>query len=109
MKHYFNSLFSPSLDNANSEIIRWSSRSWKDKIPDHEMKLTVDPTLAVFGDDDVFVSVKRLRSWADRLSEASKGSGKFRYAEISGAGHFWQDYEAVKVLQEEVRAFVQTL
>jgi pimeloyl-ACP methyl ester carboxylesterase len=73
------------------------------------MKLAVDPSLVVFGDDDVFVSVKRLRSWAEKLSEASNGSGRFRYAEVKKAGHFWLDSEAVKILQEEVKAFVETL
>ena len=102
-------LVSPLQGLAGHLVTLWSTRSWKDSIPDHEMKLAVDPTLAIFGDDDVFVSVKRLRSWADRLSEASKEKGNFRSAEVSGAGHFWQDYEAIKVLQDEVRAFVQTL
>jgi hypothetical protein len=102
-------LVSPLQGLVSHLVTLWSSKFWKDTIPNHDMKLTVDPTLAVFGDDDVFVSVKRLRSWADRLIEASKDSGKFRYAEVSGAGHFWQDYEAVKTLQEKVKGFVQTL
>lgn len=102
-------LISPLQGFVSHLLTLFSSRSWKDQIPDHEMKLTVDPSLVVFGDDDVFVSVKRLRSWAGKLSEASKGSGRFRYTEVSGAGHFWQDFEAVKVLQEEVKAFIGTL
>lgn len=102
-------LISPLQGLVSNLLTLWSSRSWKDQLSDHEMKLTVDPSLVVFGDDDVFVSVKRLRSWAERLSEASNGSGRFRYAEVKKAGHFWQDYEAVKVLQEEVKAFVETL
>jgi pimeloyl-ACP methyl ester carboxylesterase len=102
-------LISPLQGFVSHLLTLFSSRSWKDQIPDHEMKLTVDPSLVVFGDDDIFISVKRLRSWASKLSEASKGSGRFRYAEVSGAGHFWQDFEAVKALQEEVKAFVETL
>ena len=102
-------LVSPLQGLVSHLVTLWSARSWKGTIPDHEMKLVVDPTLAIFGDDDVFVSIKRLRSWAERLIEASKGSGQFRYAEVSGAGHFWQDFEAVKTLQGEIKAFVQTL
>jgi hypothetical protein len=102
-------LISPLQGLVSHLLTLWSSRSWKDQIPDHEMKLTVDPSLVVFGDDDLFVSVKRLRSWVTRLSEASKGSGLFRHVEISGAGHFWQDLEAVKILHDEVQAFVKTL
>jgi pimeloyl-ACP methyl ester carboxylesterase len=102
-------LISPLQGLVSHLLTLWSSRSWKDQIPDHEMKLTVDPSLVVFGDDDLFVSAKRLRSWVGKLSEASKGSGRFRHAEVPGAGHFWQDFEAVKLLQEEVQAFVKTL
>lgn len=102
-------LISPLQGLVSQLLTLWSSRSWKDQIPGHEMKLTVDPSLVVFGDDDIFVSAKRLRSWAGKLSEASQGSGRFRHVEVSGAGHFWQEFEAVKVLQEEVQAFVKTL
>ena len=102
-------LISPLQGLVSNLLTLWSSRSWKDQLPDHEMKLAVDPSLVVFGDDDVFVSVKRLRSWAEKLSEASNGIGRFRYAEVKKAGHFWLDSEAVKVLQEEVKAFVETL
>lgn len=102
-------LISPLQGLVSHLLTLWSSRSWKDQIPDHEMKLTVDPSLVVFGDDDLFVGAKRLRSWVGKLSAASKGSGRFRHAEVSGAGHFWQDFEAVKLLQEEVQAFVKTL
>lgn len=102
-------LISPLQGLVSHLLTLWSARSWKDQIPDHEIKLTVDPTLAIFGDDDIFVSAKRLRSWAGKLIEASKGNGRFSYSEVSGAGHFWQDHEAVKVLIQEVKAFVETL
>ncbi|KAE9366972.1 hypothetical protein N431DRAFT_385062 [Stipitochalara longipes BDJ] len=102
-------LISPLQGLVSHLLTLWSSRSWKDQIPDHEMKFTVDPSLVVFGDDDLFVSAKRLRSWAGKLSEASGGNGRFKYAEVSGAGHFWQDFEAVKILQAEVQAFVKNL
>jgi len=102
-------LVSPLQGLVSNLVTLWSSKFVKDSVAENEMKLTVDPTLAVFGDDDVFVSVKKLRGWAERLAEAGKGNGRFRYAEVSGAGHFWQDYEAIKVLETEVKAFVQTL
>lgn len=88
-----------------------TSRAGKDHISDNEIKFTVDPTLALFGDDDLFVSVKKLRAWAAKLAGAGKegGTETFRYVEVAGAGHFWHDYQAVQFLQEEVRTFVKHL
>lgn len=104
-------LVSPLQGLVNSLATMWSSRSWKEKesISAREMKFTVDPTLAVFGDDDAFVSVKKLRPWAENLTQVSRGRGTFRYAEVAGAGHFWHDGGAVRILQDEVRAFVRGL
>jgi alpha/beta superfamily hydrolase len=80
---------------------------------EHEVKLTVDPTLAIFGDDDVFVSIKKLRAWSERLGGSktgkAKGGSRFRYVEVSGAGHFWHDKSAVRVLQDEINIFVRAL
>jgi hypothetical protein len=80
-------------------------------IPEHEMKLTIDPTLALFGDDDVFVSANKLRAWAGKMHGACEGREhpKFRHREVPGAGHFWHDHEALHILREEVKHFVSTL
>ncbi|CZR56034.1 uncharacterized protein PAC_05922 [Phialocephala subalpina] len=78
---------------------------------EHETKLKVDPTLAVFGDDDVFVSIKKLRTWSERLAETRNGKGdsQFRYVEVSGAGHFWHNRGTIRILQDEIKAFVKAL
>jgi pimeloyl-ACP methyl ester carboxylesterase len=98
---------------VNSLATMWSSHSGKgrDSISENEMKLAVDPTLALFADDDVFVSIKKLRTWAEKLSNAGKGghTPQFKYTEVAGAGHFWHDYQAIKILQEDVKAFVGVL
>jgi len=80
-------------------------------LSEHEVKLTVDPTLALYGDHDVFVSGKKLRSWVERLDSANESGSpsKFRNKEIPGAGHFWHDHEALKTLQDEVKDFVGSL
>ncbi|KAL6849636.1 hypothetical protein ACO1O0_009179 [Amphichorda felina] len=52
-----------------------------------EAKLRQNPTLAVYGDGDVFVSAKKLRAWTARM-ESPEGSN-FHGKEIEGAGHFW--------------------
>jgi pimeloyl-ACP methyl ester carboxylesterase len=104
-------LVSPLQGWVNALATMWSSKSvGKDKIRENEMKLAIDPTLALFGDSDVFVSVKRLRAWAEKLADAGKGSrSQFRRREVANAGHFWHDHEALKILQEEIKSFVDTL
>ncbi|KAH8598340.1 hypothetical protein B0O99DRAFT_59530 [Bisporella sp. PMI_857] len=83
----------------------------KATLTEQEMKLTVDRTLAVFGDDDIFVGVKKLRAWVKKIEGATKAGekGRFRHREVPGAGHFWHDRQAVRVLREEIDDFVRTL
>lgn len=54
-----------------------------------EAKLVRNPTLAVFGDGDVFVPVGKLRAWVARLG--SQPASRFRGHEIASAGHFWAE------------------
>jgi len=68
-----------------------------------ERKLVECPTLAAFGDSDVFVAVKRLRDWAGRLSNAS--SSHFVAHEIPSAGHFWVEEGVAYRMCDRVRAF----
>lgn len=100
-------LISPLLGPISSlaTFFHPSSSGPKSTHPHHEKKFTIDPTLALYGDDDVFVSVKRLRSWADTLSDGGSFCGK----EIEGAGHFWHAAAARRELRESVEAFVGDL
>lgn len=106
-------LVSPLQGWVNTLATMWSNKAAKEKdsIPENELKFTIDPTLALFGDDDVFVSIKKLRSWVERLSSARRRTEvvQFRYREIPGAGHFWHDYESVQILRKEVKDFVSAL
>jgi len=88
--------------SSKVSIFKGKERGERDTV-DNDIKFTVDPTLALFGDDDIFVSIKRLRTWAGQLR------GEFRYKEISRAGHFWHDYEARTELRSEINAFVKGL
>jgi pimeloyl-ACP methyl ester carboxylesterase len=56
---------------------------------DVEAKLVRNPTLAVFGDGDIFVPVGKLRAWVGRLS--SPPGSQFQGHEIGSAGHFWAE------------------
>jgi hypothetical protein len=107
---WINSLATMSLFGSTSK----RSRPVKDSdtpLPGHDAKFTIDPTLALFGDDDVFVSVNKLRAWATRIQGACerRGSPNFVHREVSGAGHFWHDHEALQILRDEVKVFVSAL
>lgn len=70
-----------------------------------ELKLITHPTLAIYGDSDVFVAARKLREWASRL-EAVPDS-KFRAHEVSTAGHFWFQGNAPSILRDAVRIFTE--
>lgn len=59
-----------------------------------EAKLVRNPTLAVYGDRDGFVSAGKLRAWVARLTaggEGEDGGSSFRGHEVATAGHFWAE------------------
>ncbi|KZZ96662.1 hypothetical protein AAL_03891 [Moelleriella libera RCEF 2490] len=72
-----------------------------------EQKLILFPTLAVFGDQDVFVSVGKLRSWTKKLSGVNRSL--FVGHEVAGAGHFWAEEGALCIMVEKVGAFAEGL
>ncbi|EAQ83093.1 hypothetical protein CHGG_10911 [Chaetomium globosum CBS 148.51] len=68
-----------------------------------EEKLVHNATLAVYGDRDGFVPVRKLRDWASRL-EAIPDS-KFRAHEVSSANHFWAQGNVASTLRDAVAIF----
>ncbi|KAL4885580.1 Alpha/Beta hydrolase protein [Aspergillus karnatakaensis] len=50
-------------------------------------QLRAHRTLAIYGDEDTFTSISKLRKWSDELSDAPQS--QFVSTEIDGAGHFW--------------------
>lgn len=72
-----------------------------------EAKLMRNPTLAVFGDRDVFVSAGKLRAWTARLGTA-RGS-LFRGLEVPSAGHFWAEAGVVEEMLAAAGQFAGAL
>lgn len=66
-------------------------------------KLAENPTLAIYGDTDVFVAVKKFREWAAKLQD--EPGTKFRAHEISTAGHFYIEQGTLQRLVEAVKVF----
>jgi len=72
---------------------------------DTEQKLVRNPTLAVYGDQDVFAAARKLRDWARRLE--GYPDSRFRAHEISTATHFWTEERVVYLMQEAVKTFAE--
>ncbi|KAJ5935262.1 hypothetical protein N7466_004809 [Penicillium verhagenii] len=70
-------------------------------------QLSVHRTLALFGDDDTFTSVGKLRRWSAELGRMPHS--QFRGCEIENAGHFWREdgveQEAREILREWLRGY----
>lgn len=62
--------------------------------------LCENPTLAIYGDRDMFTSVRKLQKWANEL-ERMPHSG-FMSQEVPGAGHFWHEHGAQEHLCDVV-------
>ncbi|KAI9149106.1 GPI transamidase component PIG-S [Paramyrothecium foliicola] len=72
-----------------------------------EAKLVQWPTMAVYGDRDVFVPVGKLRTWADRLR--ARPETLFRAHEIGAAGHFWVEEGVLYRMRDLVGSFAEEL
>lgn len=73
---------SPFKDDACSSQSKRKNSTMGEQLVNH-------PTLAIYGESDLFTSRKNLRKWAESLSE--RPNSMFRFREIGGAGHFWQE------------------
>jgi hypothetical protein len=57
--------------------------------------------LAVYGDQDIFTSSKKVRQWAEKLSSAA--GSRFENVEIEGCGHFWHEEGVVEKLRTALK------
>ena len=58
-------------------------------------------SLAIYGDQDVFASAKKIRDWAEQL-KVDHGP-RFSSVEVSGAGHFWVEEGVEKELRSALK------
>lgn len=73
------------------------------KVEHERQKMLDNPTLVIYGDSDVFVSVKRFREWTSKLRSAP--GSRFRAHEISTAGHFYVEEGTMQRLADAVKTF----
>lgn len=91
--------FSFKDDARSSQSKRKNSSTTEDQLVNH-------PTLAIYGDSDLFTSRKNLRKWANGLSE--RPSSMFRFREIGGAGHFWQEEGVDAKMRASLREWLES-
>lgn len=61
-------------------------------------------SLAIYGDQDIFASAKKIRDWSDHL-RAQHGP-TFSSVEVAGAGHFWVEKDVEKQLRTALSGWV---
>ncbi|KAK6613834.1 putative acid phosphatase [Botrytis cinerea] len=81
---------------------------------DNNIKFTIDPTLVIYGTGDLFVQVKTVERWTEKLSSLCKTRGSangvvFRYEEIANGEHFWRSPKAARQLMEKIRFFLSEI
>ena len=61
-------------------------------------------SLMIYGDQDVFVSAKKIRNWSDQLK--TEYGPAFSSVEVVGAGHFWIEQGVEEQLRAALREWV---
>lgn len=94
-------LVSPLTPPTSTFVAPGLARGLWSRSVDENVTIKRHETLAVFGDQDMFASAKKMRDWAERM-EKENPSGFFG-VEIQGAGHFWVEQDAEKRLRDELQ------
>ena len=96
--HYL--LISPVLGIIGSALSAFGNTT------DVTTTLASEPTLVVYGDNDVFTTTRKIRQWTQKLSSSS---GRFRAVEVNGAGHFWREHGVAERLSNAIEYWVKEL
>ncbi|KAL4770427.1 Alpha/Beta hydrolase protein [Aspergillus nidulans var. acristatus] len=73
--------------------------------PKSKGQLCAHRTLAIYGDEDTFTSISKLRKWSDELSSVPRS--QFQSAEINGAGHFWREDGVEEQARQALRLWLR--
>ncbi|KAL4804297.1 Alpha/Beta hydrolase protein [Aspergillus unguis] len=68
-------------------------------------QLCAHRSLAIYGDDDNFTSVSKLRKWSGELNGVPQS--QFRSTEVEGAGHFWREDGAEQEARQALRLWLR--
>ncbi|KAH9892158.1 Alpha/Beta hydrolase protein [Xylariomycetidae sp. FL2044] len=74
---------------------------------DADVKLIRNPSLLVYGDEDTFLSLRRIREWTKQLGTDARS--QCRSVEVVGAGHFWMEEGVLYDLGDAIGRFAKKL
>lgn len=75
--------------------------------PKPAYQLCAHRTLAIYGDEDTFTSVSKLRKWSSELSAVPQSL--FESTENEGAGHFWREDGVEHKARQSLRMWLNRL
>lgn len=77
------------------------ARGFWSKSGNEDVTLKIHKTLAVYGDQDMFASTRKIREWVARMDVENQGD--FRGVEVTAAGHFWHEQGVERQLREALQ------
>ncbi|GAP88103.1 putative prolyl oligopeptidase [Rosellinia necatrix] len=101
----FSNLFSNPF--SSSWVWKTDTHTQEGSVANQMLPLTSNPTLAIYGGQDGFITDKKIREWTRQLSRAE--ASQFRYVQVSEAGHFWLEGRALHQLRDAIGAFATEL
>ncbi|KAI1125296.1 Alpha/Beta hydrolase protein [Nemania abortiva] len=99
-----------TMSFANPLPASWMSRAGtgaQDRAVEEYGLLSTNPTLVVYGDQDGFISQRKMREWTRLLAGVEES--RFRYVEVAGAGHFWVEGDVMYRLRDAIGIFATEL
>jgi hypothetical protein len=107
-------LISPVLPPIAAFATLFSRLSFRGRDPEKHISSKDDghelarcPSFAIYGSKDFFTSVKKLRTWAEKLSRIP--GSNFEHHEVDGAGHFWHDTVMLEQMKDRIREWESSL
>ncbi|USP82758.1 uncharacterized protein yc1106_10032 [Curvularia clavata] len=77
---------------------------WSRSKDDHQEIVGKHICLAIYGDQDIFTSAKKLRDWSEQLKV--NPASQFRSVEVAGAGHFWVEHGVEEQLRVALKEWI---
>lgn len=74
-------------------------------VPHPADQLSRHRTLAIYGDQDDFTSVRKLRRWSDELTRVPQS--QFQGMVVEGAGHFWREEGVAEQARRALREWLR--
>ncbi|THW68219.1 hypothetical protein D6D25_01509 [Aureobasidium pullulans] len=97
---------STALSFSASSLMFWRHTA------SHTDNLVRNPTLLIYGTEDMFTSSHKMDTWCKKMDAlsaqavGSSGQSSVRWKKVQGAGHFWREHGVEAQLTESLRKWV---